>query len=42
MRYRVIIGYKIYKFSSYADAFLFKLKNGGVLYEKVFDGSGVY
>ena len=36
MKYRVVIGYKIYPFKSYSEAMLFQQANGGVIYEQVF------
>ena len=35
MKYRVMIGYKIYPFSTYSEALLFQSSNGGTIYEQV-------
>jgi len=36
MKYRVLIGYRVYPFSSYSEALLFQQANGGVIYEQVY------
>lgn len=35
MEFRVVLGFKVYKFDSYSKALLFKQENGGVMYEQV-------
>ena len=35
MRYRVLVNFEVHKFSNYSEALMFKLQNGGIIYEKV-------
>ena len=37
MKYRVIVKFKVFPFSSYIDAYSFKSQNGGTMYELCYE-----